>query len=95
MAATHASAPSSADADIKFFVTASLEARPPRTRRLQDYGVRSITNRYDDLVERDARDATRNVAPMKPAEDAIVIDTSELTMNEVYERALRLIASRV
>ena len=49
---------------------------------------------YDDLVERDERDAKRAVAPMKPAPDAIVIDTSELSMNEVFEQALTWVASR-
>jgi 3-phosphoshikimate 1-carboxyvinyltransferase len=83
-------------ADVKFFITASLEARAKRRHReLQDYGVTvDYQSVYDDLVERDARDATRAVAPMKPADDAIVIDTSNLSMNEVFATALDLIAKR-
>lgn len=81
------------DADVKFFITASLDARAKRRHReLQDYGVTvDYQSVYDDLVERDARDATRAVAPMKPANDAIVLDTSNLSMNEVFEKALELI----
>lgn len=77
-------------ADYKFFITASLEARAKRRHKeLQDYGVTvDYQSVYDDLVERDARDATRAVAPMKPAEDAVVIDTSGMTMNEVFEKVL-------
>lgn len=81
------------EADVKFFITASLEARAKRRHReLQDYGVKvDYQSVYDDLVERDQRDATRNVAPMKPAADAIVIDTSDMSMNEVFAKALELI----
>ncbi len=81
------------DADVKFFITASLEARAKRRHReLQDYGITvDYQSVYDDLVERDERDAKRAVAPMKPATDAIVIDTSELSMNEVFEKALGII----
>ncbi len=78
------------DADYKFFITASLEARAKRRHKeLQDYGVTvDYQSVYDDLVERDARDANRAVAPMKPAEDAVVIDTSKLTMSQVFEKVM-------
>ena len=84
------------DADVKFFITASLEARAKRRHReLQDYGVTvDYQSVYDDLVERDERDATRATAPMVPAEDALIIDTSDLSMNEVFTLALQLIANR-
>lgn len=82
------------DADYKFFITASLEARAKRRHKeLQAYGVTvDYQSVYDDLVERDARDATRTVAPMKPAADAIVIDTSRMGMNEVFEQVLGMIS---
>lgn len=81
------------DADVKIFITASLEARAKRRHReLQDYGITvDYQSVYDDLVERDERDAKRAVAPMKPAADAHVIDTSELSMQEVFDKALTLI----
>lgn len=85
------------DAQVKLFITASLEARAKRRhRQLQDYGV---TVDYDsvleDLRERDARDANRSVAPLKAADDAIVIETSSMTANEVYQHALTLVAGRL
>jgi 3-phosphoshikimate 1-carboxyvinyltransferase len=84
------------DADVKFFITASLEARAKRRHReLQDYGVTvDYQSVYDDLVERDERDATRATAPMLPAEDALIVDTSEMSMNDVFTLALQLIANR-
>ena len=85
------------NADVKLLITASLETRAKRRhRQLQDYGV---TVEYDsvveDLRERDARDATRLVAPLKPAEDAIVLDTSTMSANEVYQTALQLVTDRL
>ncbi len=81
------------NADYKFFITASLEARAKRRHKeLQDYGIKvDYQSVYDDLVERDARDAKRAVAPMVAAADAITIDTSNLSMNEVFEKALMVI----
>jgi 3-phosphoshikimate 1-carboxyvinyltransferase len=78
------------NADYKFFITASLEARAKRRHKeLQDYGVTvDYQSVYDDLVERDARDATRAVAPMVPAADAVVIDTSGLTMQQVFDKVM-------
>ena len=84
------------DADVKFFITASLDARAKRRHReLQDYGVTvDYQSVYDDLVERDERDANRATAPMLPADDALIIDTSEMSMNEVFSLALKLIANQ-
>ena len=84
------------DADVKFFITASLEARAKRRHReLQDYGITvDYQSVYDDLVERDQRDANRSVAPMKAAEDAVTIDTSNLTMHEVFEKVLAIVNSK-
>jgi cytidylate kinase len=48
---------------------------------------------FNDLVVRDERDETREDSPLKPAEDAVVIDTSLLTADQVFEQALSLIAS--
>ncbi len=81
------------DAPIKIFITASLEARARRRHReLQGEGIEVVYDSVlDDLRERDDRDARRAVAPMLPATDAIVIDTSQLDANAVFERALGLV----
>lgn len=85
------------EADVKFFITASLEARAKRRHReLQDYGITvDYQSVYDDLVERDHRDSKRAVAPLKPAKDAIIIDTSNLTMNEVFAKAVELVEEKI
>lgn len=81
------------DADIKIFITADIEARAKRRhRQLQDYGITvDYQSVLDDLAERDERDSKRSVAPLKPADDAIILDTSELSANEVFARALEMI----
>lgn len=85
------------DADVKLFITASLEARAKRRhRQLQDYGVIvDFDSVLEDLRERDARDANRSVAPLKPAEDAIVLDTSSMSANEVYQSVMRILDERL
>ena len=81
------------DAEHKFFVTANLEARARRRQReLAHKGVNQpISVVMDELRQRDERDESRAHAPMKPAKDAIVIDTSDLTIAQVVD----MLAKRV
>ncbi|HIJ63569.1 MAG TPA: (d)CMP kinase, partial [Rhodospirillaceae bacterium] len=83
-------------AGIKIFVTASLEMRAERRlKELQAKGVSAIPGRVlADMRERDARDAARDVAPLVPAEDAIVLDTSALDAEAVYAAAVAIISER-
>ena len=80
------------DAPVKLFVTASVEIRAERRHKeLLARGDDSIYARVlQDLQERDARDSARSVAPMKPAEDAIELDTSALSIEQALEAALIL-----
>ncbi len=80
-------------AAVKFFLTASPEARARRRHKeLLDRGVRSIYARVlRDMTERDARDSTRQVAPLRAAADAVVIDTTGLDPNAVLAVALERI----
>ncbi|HEX2605495.1 MAG TPA: (d)CMP kinase [Oxalicibacterium sp.] len=75
---------------LKVFLTASAEARAERRyKQLIDKGFSA--NMHDllkDLNERDARDASRAVAPLKPAEGAYLLDTSNLTVNQAVEQVL-------
>jgi cytidylate kinase len=82
------------DADIKFFVTASVEERARRrVKELLERGEDAIYGAVlQEMQERDARDRDREVAPLKPAEDAIVIDTTDLDADAALETALRLIS---
>ena len=84
------------DARTKVFVTATPEARAKR-RRLQLAG-RGVTadeaSLLADIVERDRRDASRTVAPLEPAVDAAVLDTTDLSIDETVARVLERYAAR-
>jgi len=78
------------NACLKVFLTASAEARAER-RYKQLIGKGFSANMHDllkDLNERDARDANRAVAPLKPAEGAYLLDTSYLTVNQAVQQVL-------
>ncbi len=78
------------DADVKLFVTASPEVRAKRRYlELKDKG-HDVTQAgvLDDVNERDARDAARSAAPMKAAEDAVLIDTSDMSIDDAIAAAI-------
>ena len=78
------------DAALKVFLTASAEARAERRyKQLIDKGFSAnIEDLLKDLNERDARDANRAIAPLKPAEDAYLLDTSNLTVQQAVDQVL-------
>ena len=82
-------------AEQKFFVNATLESRAQRRQReLAAKGVdQPISVVMDQLHERDERDETREHAPLKPAENAVVVDTSDLAIAQVVEILLSQIQS--
>jgi cytidylate kinase len=83
-------------ADVKLFVTAAPEERA-RRRHLELLArdeVAEFTSILDDIRRRDERDATRAAAPLKPAPDALVLDTTQLDADGVLRAALDLIESR-
>ena len=84
------------DADHKIFVEASLEVRAERRlKELRERGVDSIPSRVlHDMTERDARDRNRRVAPLVPAEDAYLLDTTRLDADAAFAAALEFIKSR-
>jgi CMP/dCMP kinase len=81
-------------AKIKLFVTASAKVRAERRHKeLLDRGEPSIYARVlQDMEVRDERDQSRSVAPLKPARDALVVDTSELDADAVFKTAMEIIA---
>ena len=83
-------------APLKIFLTASAEARAERRfHQLQGMGESvSLARLLTDIQERDARDQTRTVSPLVPAEDAIVIDSTELSADDVLRAVCDLAASR-
>jgi cytidylate kinase len=84
------------DATHKIFVTASLQERARRRcKELQALGVPTIYERVlETLQERDARDRSRAVAPLAPASDAFVIDTTERDIETAFEVARAYVAGR-
>jgi cytidylate kinase len=75
------------DANVKIFLTASLEERVQRRYlQLKKKGINvSLPTLHDELVERDRRDQERSVAPLKPAVDAVLIDTTTLDIDTVLQ----------
>jgi cytidylate kinase len=85
------------DAPAKIFVTASPGARARRRHaELAARGVmRALTDVQAEMQARDAQDAARATAPMKPAEDAVVLDTTELGIEEAFQAARALVRARL
>jgi cytidylate kinase len=83
-------------ADFKFYITADIATRARRRyKQLQNKDSSVIYQAVlDDLNRRDARDSEREIAPLKQAQDAIAIDTTELTIAEVVQRVTAVIAEK-
>ena len=85
------------DALVKIFLTASAEERARRRyNQLKDKGL-GVTMRslLDEIAERDERDRSRAASPLVPAEDAVELDTSELSIDEVVDRLWQLCQVRL
>lgn len=84
------------DAKVKLFITASVEARAQRRlAELQAGGQAAIWSAVlQDMRDRDARDSRRDVAPLKPAADAVVIDTTSLSPDQVFEAARAIVDAK-
>jgi cytidylate kinase len=82
-------------ATLKVFLTASVDARAQRRyKQLIDKGFSaSMEDLLNDLKERDARDSNRAVAPLKPAEGAYMLDTSNMTADQAVEQVLHWYAA--
>lgn len=80
-------------ANIKFYITAQLEVRAQRRlKELQDKGIKSIyTSVIQSMMDRDLRDESRQQAPLKVAKDAYVIDTSNLSPDDVLKQSITVI----
>ena len=85
------------DAPLKVFMTASAEERAERRfKQLKAKGISAnIAALVNDLTLRDEQDANRAVSPLKPAKDAVQIDTTEMSINEVTQMVLDLAKQRL
>ncbi len=84
------------DAQVKIFLTASPEIRAKR--RYDELIVKGSSVEFkdvlDDLIKRDYNDSHREVAPLRPAEDGVILDTSGLTLDEAIASAVRIIKEK-
>lgn len=81
-------------AELKIFLTADLKVRTERRLRQleQKFGATAEYDRVlEEMEKRDRQDSNRNVAPLKQAEDAVVIDTTHFTIDEVVEAIIKLV----
>lgn len=85
------------DAQVKLFLDASVEERA--NRRYKQLQIKGISGNFAQILaeikERDFRDRNRPVAPLKPAEDALLLDSTGLSIDEVIAQALDYIQSRI
>lgn len=80
------------DADVKIFLTASIEERATRRlAELQQKGVETTLEALmEEIAERDKRDSEREVAPLKQAEDAILVDTTGRSIEQIVDQILHI-----
>lgn len=85
------------NANVKIFLTASPEIRAKR--RVAQLAEKGIESDYDevlkDIITRDYNDSHREIAPLKPAEDSILFDTSDTTLEEAVEKLVKIIEERI
>jgi cytidylate kinase len=84
------------DADVKFFLTARPEERAQRRYEEERLRARDVTFEQTllDINQRDRRDSTRQTSPLAIADDAIVLDSTELSIEQVFERMMNAIRER-
>jgi cytidylate kinase len=84
------------DAEVKVFLTATPEERA--RRRTEELAARGVTVDYGETLAevraRDAQDSTRAIAPLKQADDAVLVDTTDLTIDELVGKLVSLVTSR-
>ena len=81
------------DAKLKIFLTASAQIRAERRyKQLKEKGESvNLARLFREIQARDLRDQSRSVAPLRPAEDAVIIDSTELSIEEVFRKIVSLI----
>ena len=85
------------DAQVKIFLTASVEVRALRRylELMENDESADLEQIKAQIKERDERDMNRAISPLKQADDAVLVDTSDLTIDEVVERILSIIDEKI
>lgn len=85
------------EADLKIFLTADASERAQR--RFEELALRGVKTSYEDvfndIVYRDTNDSSRQTAPLRPADDAVIVDTTGNTLHESFETLCKLIQERM
>ncbi len=80
------------DADVKFYLDAAAEDRAKRRyHEMKDKSTQTLAEIEKDILKRDKNDSTRNIAPLKPAKEAILIDSTPLSASEVVDKMMTYI----
>jgi cytidylate kinase len=84
------------DAEIKIFMQANLKNRAQRRHKeLQERGIKADLGDIEkEIKQRDRLDSSREIAPLKKADDALVIDTSSLSIDQQVEKVLEIVRDR-
>ena len=85
------------DAEVKIYLTASAKTRARRRYlELTEKGIACDLDEIEqDIIQRDERDMNREISPLRQAEDAVLVDSSEMTIDEVVEEILRIYQEKV
>jgi len=84
------------DADVKFYLDASHKTRSLRRyRELKSETSQTLQDVEKDIKRRDKNDSTRDLAPLRPAEDAVIIDSTHLSARDVVDRMLNVIENKI
>ena len=85
------------EANIKFFLTASVEKRAERRlNQLKDQGISAnLPNLIKELLSRDKADTERAISPLVPAEDAVIVDTTNLSVSQVFTKITKEVYKRI
>jgi CMP/dCMP kinase len=84
------------DADVKFYLDASHETRSLRRyQELKSETSQTLQDVKKDIKRRDKNDSARDLAPLKPAEDAVIIDSTHFSAQDVVDRMVKVIEKRI
>ncbi len=85
------------DAQVKIYLTASVAVRAKRRflELMEKIGTANLEEIEEQIRERDHRDMTRPIAPLKQADDAVLVDTSDMTIDEVVDKILSIIDEKI
>lgn len=84
------------DADVKFYLDASHKTRSLRRyRELKSETSQTLQDVEKDIKRRDKNDSARDLAPLRPAEDAVIIDSTHLSARDVVDRMLNVIENKI